>query len=71
MSLMNSWLGFLVYVVFGSIGLGYFVYGRKQKMIVPLFSGVSLMIYPWFVSSHILLVVIGCVLLGLPYFLRY
>ena len=71
MSLMNSWLGFLVYVVFGSIGLGYFVYGRKQKMVVPLFSGVGLMIYPYFVSSHILLVIIGAVLLGLPYFLRF
>ena len=36
-----------------------------------LFSGVSLMIYPYFVNSPILLVVIGCVLLGLPYFIRY
>ena len=71
MSEMNSWVGFVVYVVFGSIGLGYFVYGRKQKMIVPLFSGVTLMIYPYFVSNHLLLVAIGCVLLGLPYFIRY
>ena len=71
MDLMNSWLGFVVYVIFGSVGLGYFVYGKKQKMVVPLFSGVGLMIYPFFVSSHLLLVIIGCVLLGLPYFVRY
>lgn len=71
MSEMNSWVGFVVYVIFGSIGLGYFVYGKKQKMVVPLFSGVALMIYPYFISSHLLLISIGCVLLGLPYFVRY
>jgi len=71
MSEMNSWVGFVVYVIFGSIGLGYFVYGKKQKMVVPLFSGVALMIYPYFISSHVLLISICCVLLGLPYFVRY
>jgi hypothetical protein len=24
-------------VVFGSIGLGFFIYGKKQKAIIPLF----------------------------------
>jgi hypothetical protein len=68
---MNSGLGFLVYVLFGSIGLGYFVYGKKQKMLVPLVCGICLMIYPYFVSNSILLVIIGCIFLGTPYFVRY
>lgn len=32
-------------VVFSSIGLGLFIYGKKQKAVVPLFSGLGLMIY--------------------------
>ena len=68
---MNDTLSFVVYVLFGAIGLGYFVYGKRQKKFVPLASGVGLMVYPYFVNNAMLLVVIGCVLLILPYFVRY
>jgi hypothetical protein len=56
---------------FSSVGLGFFVYGKKQRAIVPLFSGLGLMIYPYFVSSTIGLVVIGATLTVLPYFIRF
>jgi hypothetical protein len=58
-------------VLFGSIGLGFFVYGRKQKAVVPLLVGLALMIFPYFVSSTILVVVIGSVLIAVPYFVRF
>ena len=57
-------------VLFGSVGLGFFMYGRKQSAIVPLVCGVALMIYPYFVSNVILLVVVGVVLMAIPYFIR-
>lgn len=57
-------------LLFSSIGLGYFVYGKKQKAVVPLLSGLGLMIYPYFVSSTILLVAIGAAIIALPYFVR-
>ncbi|MBU1568203.1 MAG: hypothetical protein KJ630_21590 [Proteobacteria bacterium] len=31
------------WVIFGSIGLGYFVYGKKQRAVIPLFSGIGLL----------------------------
>ncbi|KKW79565.1 amino acid transport protein [Acinetobacter sp. AG1] len=58
-------------VIFGSIGLGYFMYGKKQKMTVPLVCGLVLMIYPHFIESTTLLSVIGVVISILPYFLRF
>ena len=58
-------------VIFGSIGLGYFMYGKKQKMTVPLVCGLVLMIYPYFIESTTLLSVIGVVISILPYFLRF
>ena len=57
-------------LLFSSIGLGFFVYGKKQKAVVPLLSGLGLMIYPYFVSNTLLLVAIGAALTVLPYFVR-
>jgi hypothetical protein len=57
-------------LLFGSIGLGFFLYGRKQRAVVPLVCGLALMIFPYFVANAILLVVIGVALMAVPYFLR-
>jgi hypothetical protein len=55
---------------FGSIGLGFFIYGRKQRAVVPLLCGLALMVFPYFVSNVMLLVGIGVLLIAIPYFLR-
>lgn len=57
-------------VLFSSIGLGYFIYGRKQQQLVPLLSGIGLMGFTFFVSNNWLLVGIGVGLMALPYFVR-
>ena len=57
-------------MLFGSIGLGFFVYGRRQKRVVPLACGVALMVFPYFVSNTILLVILGLALIAIPYFVR-
>ena len=57
-------------LLFGSIGLGYFIYGKKQRAAVPLLCGLALMAFPYFVSNTILLVCIGAGLVAIPYFLR-
>lgn len=67
-ALNTSWL--LWGLLFGSVGLGFFVYGKKQKAVVPLICGLALMIYPYFISNTILLVAIGAALIALPYFVR-
>ena len=57
-------------VLFSSVGLGYFIYGKKQNAKVPLLCGVALMIFPFFVASTTVLVGVGAVLVVLPYFVR-
>lgn len=66
---MNASVLFLG-VLFSSIGLGFFIYGRKQQKPVPLVCGLALMIYPYFVSTTLPLVAIGAILTALPYFVR-
>ena len=56
-------------VLFGSIGLGYFIDGKKQRVVVPLICGLALMLFPYFVSNTMLLVGSGVVLIAIPYFL--
>ncbi len=57
-------------MLFGAIGLGYFIYGKKQKAVVPLFVGVTLFIFPYFITNIYLLVAVGAGLVVLPYFVR-
>ena len=64
----ESWL--LWGLLFGSIGLGFFVYGKQQRKAVPLACGLVLMVFPYFVSNTLLLVAIGVALITVPYFVR-
>jgi len=57
-------------VLFSSIGLGLFIYGKRQQRLVALLCGLGLMIYPYFVSSGLLVVLIGAVLVAIPFFIR-
>lgn len=57
-------------VLFGSIGLGFFIYGKKQRAIVPLVCGLALMVFPYFISGTLLLIAIGVALMAIPYFVR-
>lgn len=57
-------------VLFGSVGFGFFIYGRKQRKVVPLLCGIALMIVPYFIPNTLLLFVVGAVLVAIPYFIR-
>ncbi len=66
MSTASLLWGFL----FGSIGIGFFVYGKRQEKLVPLICGLVLMVFPYFVSNTVLMVLIGTALMAIPYFYR-
>jgi hypothetical protein len=57
-------------VLFSAIGLGFFVYGRKQNAVVPFVCGILLMVFPYFISNSYMIVGIGIVLMAIPYFIR-
>lgn len=57
-------------LLFSSVGLGFFLYGKKQRAVVPLVCGLVLMIYPYFIPNVMVLVAIGVVLIAVPYFFK-
>lgn len=57
-------------VLFGSIGIGYFTYGRKQRHKMASIAGIGLMVFPYFFTSSLLIVIVGLALMFLPYFVK-
>lgn len=56
--------------LFSMLGFVFFMYGKKQSALIPLFTGLALMIYPYFISSVVWMVIVGAVLSVVPYFIR-
>ena len=57
-------------VLFSDIGFGYFMYGRKQRRVVPFVSGIGLCAIPYLTDSNLLLIGAGAVLLAAPLLIR-
>ncbi len=57
-------------VLFGSVGIGYFIYGKRKNKSIPMLVGVALCSYPYFVSNIYVMLAIGVVLIVLPFLVR-
>jgi hypothetical protein len=55
----------LLSIVFSSAGFVCFMYGKRQGRIPQLVAGVTLMLYPYFVSNLVWMSAIGVAILGL------
>ena len=67
---MDSTAVLLWGLLFGSIGFGFFLYGKRQKTIVPLITGIALCVVPYLIANVYVLVGVGVVLIAIPYFVR-
>ena len=57
-------------IIFGAIGFGFALYGKRQKAAIPLVSGIGLMVIPYFLANAYILVLAGIALMAVPYFVR-
>ena len=55
----------LLSMLISSVGFVAFVYGKRQERIPQLAAGIVLLVYPYFVSSMLLMALIAVVVLGL------
>ncbi len=49
-------------LIWGSIGLGFVVYGQRQKAVVPLVGGIVLMLVSYLISSALYMSLVGIAL---------
>jgi hypothetical protein len=61
------WIGLAT----GLIGMAYIVYGRKTQTWMPIIAGIGLCVYPYCVDSLWLSILIGVVLVALPFVWRF
>ena len=57
-------------MIYGTIGLGMFMYGKKAERLVPLVAGLALMILPYFIPSLLWMSVASVALMAGPFVLR-
>ena len=57
-------------LILGSIGFGYFLYGKKQKKAVPLVSGIILSILPYFGLHIAITIIVGIILCATPFIMK-
>lgn len=68
LNLSSSYL--LITLLFSSIGMGYFAFGKKQKHKVAFWTGIALMVYPYLVTQPMPMVMVGVALMFVPKFLK-
>ena len=67
---MSFELWLMIGVITGAVGMGYFVYGKKQSKPVPLFAGILLCVYPYFFDGLIPVIAIGVALIVAPFVIK-
>lgn len=57
-------------IIFGAVGAGYFVYGRKQKHAPALIAGIGLIALPYIVKNTWAVLSLGLALCALPWIIK-
>ena len=57
-------------LIWGSVGVGFFVYGKKQQSLVPLFGGLLLIGVSYFIESALYMSLAAAALLIGIYWLK-
>jgi len=67
---MSGEFTILFSILFGALGFGYILYGRRNDAPVAFAAGIGLVAAPYVVSNALLLVAAGLALAFTPYWLR-
>lgn len=72
----GAFLGLSMYAVlasllFSGVGIFYFKRGKETGDMPMLASGIALLVYPYFISDTLYIVVVGAALTALPWAQRY
>jgi hypothetical protein len=58
-------------MLFGTIGLGMLIYGKKAGRLVPLIAGLALLTIPYVIPNLLILSIVCCILTALPWVVRH
>ena len=67
---MDNGTALMLSMLFGSVGLGYLVYGKKQRKLIPALAGIGLCAFPYFITKVWAMLLIGAALMVVPWLMR-
>ena len=57
-------------LVFGMIGMGMLMYGKKAGRPIPLAAGAGLMVIPYFITHLVVMIIVCGALTAVPWLMR-
>jgi hypothetical protein len=57
-------------LIFGSLGMGFFMYGKNTGAFITMGIGLALMIFPYFIPNAIAMTIVGGLLSVVPFVIR-
>lgn len=60
----------IIGLIFGSIGVGYCIYGRKQSHLVAFLAGLFLIGLPYVIDSNVALIIVSLIIMVSPKFIK-
>jgi hypothetical protein len=60
----------IIGLIFGSIGVGYCIYGRKQSHLVAFIAGLFLIGLPYAIDSNVALIIVSLIIMVSPKFIK-
>ncbi len=63
-------MSLMLNLIISSVGLGYFLYGKKAVEFSFLIAGIIMMIFPYFIRNDLLSILLGIVLFAAPILLK-
>lgn len=57
-------------LIFSSIGIGYFIYGRRQSNMAVRWCGLALILYPYLMTDALTMVAVGVGIMLIPRFIE-
>jgi len=57
-------------VLFGALGFGFLIFGKKSGQMIPMFVGLALMVFPYFIPNVVLMLSVCLVLTAVPFVWR-
>lgn len=67
---MSDFASLMIGLIFGSIGVGYCIYGRKQSHLVAFLAGTFLIGLPYAIDSNVALIVASLIIMVLPKYIK-
>lgn len=67
---MDDPLSLMIGLFFGSIGVGYCIYGRKQHHLIAFLAGLFLIGLPYVIDSNAGLIIVSLLIMIAPKFIK-